>query len=53
MALLFEDDFHDEFGTWPLAYSPYGGADFGEVAAVAKAVGKGDDSATTSAMGAA
>jgi dienelactone hydrolase len=45
MALLFEDDFHDEFGTWPLAYIPYGGADFGEVAAVAKAVGKGDDDA--------
>ena len=45
MALFFEDDFHDEFGTWPLAYIPYGGADFGEVAAVAKAVSKGDDSA--------
>jgi alpha-beta hydrolase superfamily lysophospholipase len=45
MALLFEDDFHDEFGTWPLAYTPYGGADFGDVAAVAKAVGKSDDSA--------
>lgn len=45
MGLLFKDDFHDEFGTWPLAYIPYGGADFGEVAAVARAVGDGDDGA--------
>jgi pimeloyl-ACP methyl ester carboxylesterase len=45
MGLLFRDDFHDEFGTWPLAYIPYGGADFGEVLAVAKAVGDGDDGA--------
>jgi hypothetical protein len=26
MALICKDDFHDEFGTWPLAYIPYGGA---------------------------
>jgi pimeloyl-ACP methyl ester carboxylesterase len=45
MGVLFADDFHDEFGTWPLAYIPYGGADFGEVHAVAQAVGDGDDSA--------
>jgi dienelactone hydrolase len=45
MGLLFKDDFHDEFGTWPLAYIPYGGADFGEVVAVAQAVGDGDDAA--------
>jgi len=45
MTVLFEDDFHDEFGTWALAYIPYGGADVGEIAAVARAVGKGDDSA--------
>ncbi|MBM6594301.1 alpha/beta hydrolase family protein [Microvirga pudoricolor] len=45
MGLLFKDDFHDEFGTWPLGYIPYGGADFGEVLAVAKAVGDGDDDA--------
>jgi len=45
MTLLFENEFHDEFGTWPLAYIPYGGADFGEIAAVAKAVDKDDDGA--------
>ena len=45
MGLIFKDDLHNEFGTWPLAYIPYGGADFGEVAAVARAVGEGDDSA--------
>jgi dienelactone hydrolase len=45
MGLIFKDDFHDEFGTWPIAYIPYGGADFGEVLAVARAVGDGDDSA--------
>ena len=44
MALLFQDDFLDEFGTWPIGYIPYGGADFGEVAAVAAAVGQGDAS---------
>jgi hypothetical protein len=43
--MLFETAFHDEFGTWPLAYIPYGGADFGEIAAVARAVGGGDDDA--------
>ena len=41
----FKDDFHDEFGAWPIAYIPYGGADFGEIQAVARAVGDGDDSA--------
>jgi alpha-beta hydrolase superfamily lysophospholipase len=45
MGLIFKDRLHDEFGTWPLAYIPYGGADFGEVAAVGLAVGNGDDSA--------
>jgi hypothetical protein len=45
MGILFADNFHDEFGTWPLAYIPYGGADFGEVHAIAQAVGEGDDSA--------
>ena len=45
MGLLFKDDLHDEFGTWPLGYIPYGGADFGEVRAVAAAVGDGDDEA--------
>ena len=45
MATIFESAFHDGFGTWPLAYIPYGGADFGDVAAVAEKVGHGDDSA--------
>jgi alpha-beta hydrolase superfamily lysophospholipase len=45
MGLIFKDRLHDEFGTWPLAYIPYGGADFGEIAAVGLAVGDGDDSA--------
>ncbi|GAC66236.1 alpha/beta hydrolase family protein [Gordonia soli] len=45
MTLLFQNDQHDEFGTWALAYIPYGGADFGEIQAVAEAVGGGDDSA--------
>lgn len=41
--MLFKDPLHDEFGTWPLAYIPYGGADFGEVQAIGAAVGDGDD----------
>jgi alpha-beta hydrolase superfamily lysophospholipase len=45
MGLIFKDDVHDEFGTWPIAYIPYGGADFGEILAVAQAVGDGDDAA--------
>ncbi|MGV9713801.1 alpha/beta hydrolase family protein [Gordonia sp. NPDC003424] len=45
MPLLFHSDQHDEFGTWALAYIPYGGADFGEIEAVAKQVGDGDDAA--------
>lgn len=45
MGLIFKNAFHDEFGTWPMAYIPTGGADFGEVVAVARAVGDGDDAA--------
>jgi dienelactone hydrolase len=41
MGILFRDDFLDRFGTWALAYGPYGGADFGELQAVAEAVGDG------------
>ena len=41
MGLLYKDDLLDSFGSWPLGYIPYGGPDFGEVAAVAKAVGEG------------
>ena len=42
MGVLFEDPFLDGFGTWPLAYIPYGGPDFGELSAVARTVGRGD-----------
>lgn len=42
---LFADEFHDEFGTWMLGYTPFGGGDWGEVATVAAAVGDGDDGA--------
>lgn len=42
---LFRNELHEDFGTWPIAYIPYGGADYGEVRAVADAVGDGDDSA--------
>ncbi|MEJ0002896.1 MAG: alpha/beta fold hydrolase [Pararobbsia sp.] len=45
MTSIFQSAFHDGFGTWPLAYIPYGGADFGEVESVARRVGDGDDSA--------
>lgn len=45
MAILFKDEMHDQFGNWPLAYIPYGGADFGELQAVALAIGDGDDAA--------
>lgn len=53
MAVLFSNEFHDAFGTWPLAYIPYGGADFGELQAVARAVGDGDDGAFHAAFVAA
>jgi alpha-beta hydrolase superfamily lysophospholipase len=45
MGILFKNDFLDGFGRWALGYIPYGGADFGEVEAVAQAVGDGDESA--------
>jgi len=39
MGVLFGDGFLDGFGTWPLGYIRYGGPDFGEFTAVAKAIG--------------
>jgi alpha-beta hydrolase superfamily lysophospholipase len=45
VGLLFKDDLHDAFGTWALGYVPYGGADYGELLALARAVGDGDDNA--------
>ena len=53
MTTLFEDMLHEGFGTWPYAFMPYGGADFGEIAAVAATVGNGDDSAYHAAWTAA
>ncbi|MDQ2700117.1 MAG: alpha/beta fold hydrolase [Actinomycetota bacterium] len=45
MASLFQDEFLNGLGTWALGYIPYGGADFGEVVAVADAVGDGGEDA--------
>lgn len=42
MAPLFQDEFLNGLGTWALGYIPYGGSDYGEVTAVAAAVGNGD-----------
>ncbi|MEV8144948.1 hypothetical protein [Specibacter sp. NPDC078709] len=42
---LFDSEFHDEFGQWPVAYIPYGGPTMGEITAVARAVSDGDDAA--------
>jgi hypothetical protein len=50
---LFRNELHQDFGTWPLAYIPYGGADFGEVRAVAEAIGDGNDAAYYDAWNAA
>ncbi|MFD4838396.1 alpha/beta hydrolase family protein [Achromobacter sp. NPDC058515] len=43
MGLAFKNELHDEFGTRPVAYIPYGGADLGEILAVGRAVGDGGD----------
>jgi alpha-beta hydrolase superfamily lysophospholipase len=53
MSDLFANSLHDEFGSWPIAYIPYGGADFGEIRAVAAAVGSGNDAAFYDAWNAA
>lgn len=45
MSMLFRNALHEDFGSWPIAYISYGGADFGEIRAVAEAVGDGDDAA--------
>jgi alpha-beta hydrolase superfamily lysophospholipase len=45
MSMLFRNELHEDFGNWPIAYIPYGGADFGEIRAVAEAVGDGDHGA--------
>ncbi|MEN4918423.1 alpha/beta fold hydrolase [Achromobacter spanius] len=45
MGLAFKNPLHDDFGTRPVAYLPYGGADLGEILAVGRAVGDGEDAA--------
>lgn len=45
MPSLFRSELHNDFGTWPIAYIPYGGADFGEIEAIAEIIGDGDDGA--------
>ena len=45
MGLAFQNELHDDFGMRPVAYMPYGGADLGEILAVGRAVGNGDDDA--------
>ena len=45
MGLFFRNDLHDDFGTWPLLYTAYGGIDVGVILAVAREVGSGDDGA--------
>jgi dienelactone hydrolase len=50
MGLLFKSDFHDAFAAWLFAYILPGGADFGEIAAVGRAVGDGDDGAFCAAF---
>ena len=51
--MLFRNEMHEDFGSWPLAYVAYGGADLGEVRAVAEAIGDGDDDAYYEAWNAA
>jgi hypothetical protein len=53
MGLLLRDPLHDGFASWAVGYAPYGGADPGEVVAIASAIGDGDDSAYYAAWRAA
>lgn len=53
MSKIFSDALHEQLGTWPIGYIPYGGADFGEVRSVAQAIGEGDDDAFHAAWTAA
>jgi alpha-beta hydrolase superfamily lysophospholipase len=53
MGLLLKDPLHDGFASWALGYAPYGGADPGEVVAIASAIRDGDDSSYYTAWTAA
>jgi hypothetical protein len=41
VGAIFKNDLHDEFGTGPLGYTAYDGAEVGEIIAAAEAVGDG------------
>lgn len=43
MVKIFNDPLHEQLGTWPLAYIPYGGPNFGEIVRLADEIGEGDD----------
>jgi alpha-beta hydrolase superfamily lysophospholipase len=49
MGRFFENDLHDEFGSWLFCYTATGGPDIGVLAAVGAAVGNGDDAAFNAA----
>lgn len=53
MSAIFHNEMHEDFGTWPIAYISCGGPDFGEIEAVAQAIGDGDDGAYVAAWTAA
>jgi alpha-beta hydrolase superfamily lysophospholipase len=53
MGLIFQQPLHDEFGRWPLAYIRTGGLEMGEILAIARTVGDGDDAAFHAAWTAA
>ncbi|MBN9434124.1 MAG: alpha/beta fold hydrolase [Bosea sp.] len=53
MPRLFHNELHDEFGSWLYGYIATGGPEFGEIAALAEAVGEGDDAAYHAAFVAA
>jgi len=40
---IFSDPLHDEFASWPIGFTPYGGGHVGEVEALATSVTAGDD----------
>lgn len=44
MGWIFKDELHDRLGSWPLSYVSYGCLDIGEIRAIAREVGDGDDS---------
>jgi alpha-beta hydrolase superfamily lysophospholipase len=53
LTSLFRDGLHEDFGTWPVGYIPYGGGDFGEIRAIAEVIGDGDHGAYYDAWNAA